>query len=145
MLRSGARAICMGLLFRCMWRCLGGGAVGGRSERSTKIRKIRHIGRLLLACILCLLCFLEHLGFDFRNLFFARELVDLMFCSTPLPSKLLCSDQRSCISAPGSAADPWHAPDQPHSCPGSATLKRPPHVHCALQYCYNKYYNIRAC
>ena len=63
---------------------LGGGAVGGRSERSTKIRKIRHIGRLLLACILCLLCFLEHLGFDFRNLFFARELVDLMFCSTPL-------------------------------------------------------------
>ena len=62
----------------------GGGAVGGRSERSTKIRKIRHIGRLLLACILCLLCFLEHLGFDFRNLFFARELVDLMFCSTPL-------------------------------------------------------------
>ena len=62
----------------------GGGAVGGRSERSTKIRKIRHIGRLLLACILCLLCFLEHLGFDFRNSFFARELVDLMFCSTPL-------------------------------------------------------------
>ena len=76
-----------------LWACcsdvrgdvLGGlGAVGGLSERSTKIRKIRHIGRLLLACILCLLCFLEHLGFDFRNLFFARELVDLMFCSTPL-------------------------------------------------------------
>ena len=84
MLRSGARTIFVGLLFRCSWRCLGGGAVGGRSERSTKIRKIRHIGRLLLACILCLLCFLEHLGFDFRNSFFARELVDLMFCSTPL-------------------------------------------------------------
>ena len=62
----------------------GGGAVGGRSEFSTKIRKIRHIGRLLLACILCLLCFLEQLGFDFRNSFFARELVDLMFCSTLL-------------------------------------------------------------
>ena len=76
-----------------LWACcsdvrgdvLGGlGAVGGLSERSTKIRKIRHIGRLLLACILCLLCFLEHLGFYFRNSFFARELVDLMFCSTPL-------------------------------------------------------------
>ena len=38
---------------------LGGGTVGGRSERLTKIRKIRHIGRLLLACILCLVCFLE--------------------------------------------------------------------------------------
>ena len=63
---------------------LGGGAVGGRSERSTKIRKIRHIGRLLLGCILCLLCFLEQLDFDFRNSFFAREVVDLMFCSTPL-------------------------------------------------------------
>ena len=75
-----------------LWACcsdvrgdvLGLGAVGGLSERSTKIRKIRHIGRLLLACILCLLCFLEHLGFYFRNSFFARELVDLMFCSTPL-------------------------------------------------------------
>ena len=50
-----------------LWACcsdvggnvLGGGAVGGRSERSTKIRKIRHIGRQLLACFFCLLCLLE--------------------------------------------------------------------------------------
>ena len=75
-----------------LWACcsdvgggvLGGGAVGGRSERSTKIRKMRHIGCLLLACVFCLLCFLGQLGFDFRNSFFARELVDLMFCSTRL-------------------------------------------------------------
>ena len=56
-----------------LWACcsdvrgdvLGGGAVGGRSERSTKSRKIRHIGRLLLGCILCLLCVFGAIGFSF--------------------------------------------------------------------------------
>ena len=53
MLRSGARAICMGLLFRCMWRCLGGGAVGGRSERSTKIHTtvVRYASSDVYCCV----------------------------------------------------------------------------------------------
>ena len=35
---------------------LGGGTVGGRSERSTKIRKIRHIGRLCCWLVFFVCC-----------------------------------------------------------------------------------------
>ena len=72
----------MGLLFRGWWRCLGGGAVGGRSEFSTKIRKIVTSD---VNCWLVFFCtvFAGVSGFGFKKKsFFARELVDLMFCST---------------------------------------------------------------
>ena len=61
----------------------GGGRLGvGQNVRRRFVRYVT--SDVYCFCILCLLCFLEQLGFDFRNSFFARELVDLMFCSTPL-------------------------------------------------------------